>query len=267
MTIDIGGTKTLIAIFNNTGTITEQIKFPTAQEYDQFKIDLATNVEKLATKELVAAAVAAPGKIDHERGLMIVGGNLPWQNVPIQGDVQTLLTIPCVLENDAKTAALAEAQTVIEQYRKVAYLTISTGVGLGVCIDGVLDPGLLDTEPGRMPLQYEQAMLPWEDIASGKALVARTGMKASDLDDLAAWDHHALQIAKGLICVLAIVQPDVVVIGGGVGNHLDKFKPFLDKHLNDLKNPSIPIPAIIESARPEEAVIYGCYELARQIKT
>ena len=60
--------------------------------------------------------------------------------------------------------------------------------------------------------------------------------------------------------LLAIVQPELIIFGGGVGTYLEKFQKYLMEELNSVKNPLVPVPPIIKAKRPEEAVIYGCYE-------
>lgn len=261
--VDIGGTKTLVAVFNEEGRVVEQSKFSTPKEYDEFLIQLADTVDKLSTDDFRSVGVAAPGKIDHKQGLMTVAGNLPWRNTPLQADLEKVFHAPVRLENDAKAATVAEARAAGPNYPKVVYITISTGVGAGVCVDGKLVSALDDAEPGWMSVDHNGEMTPWEKIASGQALVTNTGKRASDLEDPEAWDMHARNVAKGMIAIIAIVQPDLIVLGGGVGNHLEKYEKPLMKYLRSYENPSVPIPPIKKSAHPEEAVIYGCYELAK----
>jgi glucokinase len=64
--------------------------------------------------------------------------------------------------------------------------------------------------------------------------------------------------------LLAIIQPEVVIIGGGVGTHFDKYGKLLETELKKYQTPLVPIPPIRAAQRPEEAVIYGCYELVKE---
>lgn len=261
--VDIGGTKTLIIVFNQAGKVVEQVKFPTPANYDEFLTVLTNNVANLSTKEFQAAGVAAPGKIDHKQGRMVAAGNLTWADEPVRRDLEKLFHAPVVLENDAKTAALAEARYAGPNYETVVYITISTGVGIGVCENGKLDKALENAEIGWMSIEHEGKVVPWEKIASGSAIVAKYGKRASDLDDPAAWESISRNIAKGLIAVIAMTQPDLIVFGGGVGNHLEKFKEPLVRNLKKYENPMVAIPPIKKSSHPEEAVAYGCFELAK----
>ena len=140
--VDIGGTKTLIAVFNAAGKIVEQIKFPTPVAYDSFLLELASTVDNLSTKDYRAVGAAAPGRIDHERGLLIEAGNLGWKDEQLQADLEKLFHAPVVIENDAKTATVSEARAVLNAYEKVVYITVSTGINIGFCVNGVLDRGM-----------------------------------------------------------------------------------------------------------------------------
>src|SRR3990167_1188894 len=183
---------------------------------------------------------------------MIAAGNLAWKNAPIQHDLTDVFNAPVIFENDAKTAALAEAIAAGSKYSTVVYITVSTGIGIGVCENQKLDRALEDAEVGWMSVEYKGQILPWEKIASGSAIVKQYGKRASEIDDKAIWDEISSKLALGLISVIAIIQPDLIVFGGGVGSHLDKFKEPLVKHLKQYENPMVPIPPIIKSSRSEE---------------
>lgn len=263
--IDIGGTKTLLACLDNHGVIKESLKFPTPKEYAEFVQLLANNVATLSTQEFVACGVGVPGRLDRKNGIGIAMGNLPWENVPIRADVEKLVKCPVVIENDAKLAALSEAMLVKDKYDRVVYITISTGIGVGVVVNQQIDPYLADAEPGKMPLEHNGKMAPWESFASGHAIVARYGKMAKDIKDDATWKHIAHDIAAGLIDVIAVVQPQIVIMGGSVATYFDKFDDFLIAALHKYEVPLIPIPPIIHAQRPEEAVVYGCYDLAKSL--
>ncbi len=262
--VDVGGTKTLVAVFSAGGKIVEQIKFPTAQDYEEFKIDLANTVAKLSTKEFLRAAVAIPGKVDRESGVGIRFGNLPWANVPIGQDAEKIFHAPAVVENDAKLGGFSEALLLKGKYKKVLYLTISTGIGIGLIIDGKIDTDISDSGGRSILLEHRGKLTPWEDFASGRAIVARYQKRADEIDDPAIWKAIVKDFAGGIIDLVAVMAPDVVVIGGGVGSHFDKFGPLLIERLKQYEIPMMPIPPIVAAKHPEEAVIYGCYEYAKQ---
>lgn len=261
--IDIGGTKTLIAVFDSKGLVTEEIKFPTPHNYEEFLTELAANVAKLATNNFKAFCVAAPARINREHGVAMVFGNLPWVEVPILADVEKIVQAPGVIENDTKLAALSEA-LLEKKFKKILYVTISTGIGGGLVTNGAIDPDFQDNEIGHMLLEHRGRLVRWEDFASGRAIVEHFGKKASEITDPQDWYIIARNIAIGLIDVIASLTPQLIIIGGGVGTHFPKFQTRLDEQLKLYETPMFSIPPIIQAKRPEEAVVYGCYALVKK---
>lgn len=263
--IDIGGTKTLIAVFTEDGKLKEQTKFLTPPKYADFIKELALNVAKLSTHDFKAVCVAVPGLVDRKNGIGIAFGNLDWENVSIQADVEHILKTPTLIENDANLAALSEARLILKKYKKALYVTISTGIGSGFIINGKIAPQFADAEVGHMLLEHGGKLQRWQDFASGRAIVKKFGKKASAIsaDDSDAWYIISRNIALGLIDLIATLTPDAIILGGGVGSHYDKFIGRLNEQLAIYDNPMIALPPIIKAKRAEEAVIYGCYELAK----
>lgn len=262
--IDIGGTKTLVAVFDQEKNIVEQHKFLTNHDYELFKIDLAKTVAGLSTSDFLRAVVAVPGLVDRKRGIGLHFGNLPWENAPIQKDVEHIFSCPVLIENDANLAGLGEAVELMNPKQKVLYITVSTGIGGGYVTNGKIDPKFEDAEIGHMKLEYKGHLEDWEHFASGSAIYKKYGKKASEIDDPQVWYMISRNLAIGIINVVATMTPDVIVIGGGVGSHFDKFKDRLDEQLRIYETPLLTIPPIIQARHPEEAVLFGCYEFARQ---
>jgi predicted NBD/HSP70 family sugar kinase len=265
LAIDVGATKTLLAVFSKDGKVLHEQKLATNQKYQPFLSELRTalQAEKFKKHQISAACCAIPGKVDRQSGIGITFGNLPWQNASMVTDIEKLINGQVFLENDANLAGLFEALT-HKKYKKVLYITLSTGIGSGFIVEGKIDPSFADAEVGHMVLEHEGKLKTWEDFASGEALVERFGKKAEQLDNPFAWKSYAKDVARGLDVLLAVLQPDVVIFGGGVGAHLEKFAEPLNKELQKFSNNMVPIPPIIQADKAEEAVIYGCYAFVRQ---
>jgi predicted NBD/HSP70 family sugar kinase len=266
LAIDIGGTKTLCAVLDVGKHIVEQQKFPTNKDYRTFLQDVKNCFESFRTKNFKKCVCASPGAIDRVAGKLVLCGNLPWEGLPLRDDIHSLLNTEVYLENDAKLAALGEA-VLLPEYRRVLYITVSTGIGGGLVIDGRLDPNALDAEYGRMLLEHEGKLALWEDFASGKAIVAKFGKRASEITDQRSWYIIARNIAIGLVDVIAATNPEVVVIGGGVGSHFSKFSEHLIEEVTLYTDKMLKVPKIVGAQHPEEAVVYGCFEYAKQHTT
>lgn len=266
LAIDIGGSKTLLAVFSETGELVKKHKFPTDSDYARFLGHLEDVIStEFADYAFRSCCCAPPGLIDPKRGIVKHFGNLKWANLPLKEDVKRLLGGTAVfMQNDAKLAGLSEALLLHKKYNKVLYLTIGTGIGDGIIIDGKIDPELSDSEAGQMVIEHDGELVRWEDIASGRAIVKRFGKKAADIDDPGVWKEYVKALAKGLDPLFAVIQPDVLIIGGGVGTHYEKFGKLLEQELTKYENDMVKIPPILKAKRPEEAVIYGCYDYIKQ---
>jgi len=264
--IDVGGSKTLFAVFDTSGKVITEHKIQTPRNYEELKAEIAKTIRgELAQYQFSHCCCAVPGWLDFKNGIVVAFGNLPWQNIHIKNDLAMIMPGTTILiHNDAKLAGLSEALILQGRYRKVLYLTISTGIGGGIIIDGVIDPDFANFEPGQMMFDYQGKPTQWEDFASGRALKVRTGKLASEIEDEAIWKEFSKLVVVGLEELLATVQPDVVIFGGGVGAHYDKFSQFLEEGLQAIKNPLVPIPPLVKAQRPDEAVIFGCYDYIKQ---
>jgi glucokinase len=261
--VDIGGSKTLVGVLNDDGVVTEKIRFQTPQNYEDFLKELKKTVASLHTSDFKAGCIAVPGKLDRARGIGEYFGNLPWHNVSIQADAERIFHCPIVIENDANLGALSESM-LLPKDKRILYVTISTGIGTGFVFGRTIDPDLVNSEGGHMLLEHHGKLVPWEEFASGRAIVKRFGKKAADITDEAIWHRIAHDLTIGFMELIAITQPDIIIIGGSVGAYLDRFKTFLVEELKQYSNPLIAIPVFQQAARPDEAVLYGCYDLAHE---
>jgi predicted NBD/HSP70 family sugar kinase len=106
--------------------------------------------------------------------------------------------------------------------------------------------------------------VPWESFASGHAIVERYGKMARDITSDSTWETISRDLAKGLVELIAVCEPEVIVIGGGVGSYFDRYEKHLKKALTRYDIPLLKMPDIVAAQRPEYAVVYGCYDLAKQ---
>lgn len=262
--IDVGGTKTLVASLTNEGVITETFKFPTPKTYAHFVLELRHGLANLKTQDFKAVGIAIPGRVDRKHGTGIGFGNLPWKNVAVETTIQRIVHAPVIVENDANAAALSEAMLLNHKHNVVLYVTIGTGIGTGLITNGQIDPEHKDMEGGLMLLEHKGKLMEWEEFASGHAIYKQFGKKASEITSDHDWKIISRNLAFGMINLIAITQPDVIVLGGGIGTSYPKYKKHLQEILKKYETPLTPIPPIVEAQRPEEAVVYGCYDLAKQ---
>jgi glucokinase len=182
--IDIGGTKTLVAVLTNHGVIKEQVKFPTPRDYDVFLSQLDETLASFPAREFIVGGLGMPVTVfDRKHARATSFGNLPWRNVPVQHDVERICGCPMAVENDAKLAGLSEAMLLKDTYSRVLYITVSTGIGIALINDGLIDTNVGDGGGAAMLIEHQGKLAPWESFASGHAIVERYGKKAMDIND------------------------------------------------------------------------------------
>lgn len=263
ITIDTGGTKTLVAGFNTDGSRGKTVKFATPANPDEYTSQLRSVLqEHFRDENIDAISLALPGVIKDKTAVWF--GNLNWKNFDAEAALAGVLgdNIPLLVDNDANLAGLAETRSLNPMPYSSLYATISTGIGVGLTINGKIDPGMSRSEAGHIVLEYEGALDKWEKFASGKSLYNRYGKFARDITDPEDWQDISDRISRGFLAVIPIIQPDVIIIGGSIGTYFDRYGSYLQALLKDRLPSYLDCPPFYQAKDPEEAVIYGCYHNA-----
>jgi glucokinase len=218
--VDIGGTKIATGVVNDRAEVSGVRSRPTLAR-DGYDVSIAQvwgAIEESLSKEITAIGICAPGPLNPKTGVILNPPNLPgWRNIPLQEMAEARFGMPVRVENDCNAAGLAEARFgAAKGCNNVFYAAIGTGIGSGIVIDGKIYHGKhgAAAEGGHVSIDYESETVcrcgsPGciEALASGHVL-ERLG--AYDLDKLAT------QIGAWLGSVVSLLDPDIVVIGGGV---------------------------------------------------
>lgn len=222
----MGGTKTVVAIGNESGEVIEELRFETTDGEETF----GRAIKWLRGKgEPSAIGVAAFGPVSvnpdsPDYGSMLATPKPGWRGFSIRKALADAFPDASFgLDTDVNAAALAEADGVSD----LIYITIGTGIGGGVLSGGRLIHGALHPEfghwhPVRAPGDEFEGVCPFhkcclEGLASGPAIEKRWGKEAKDLPaDHQAWDFETHYLAEAVMTLLATVSPRRIVIGGGV---------------------------------------------------
>jgi glucokinase len=185
--IDIGGTKIAVGIVDSEGRVRMRAETPTAPEqgYPAALQRMTTMLRDAISQsggQMNGIGIGATGPIDPGAGVFGDVGNLPgWKGAPLAADLAGEFEVPVVMENDADAAALGEATWGAGRGKKsFIYVTISTGIGAGVVLEGRLYRGAGGAHPeiGHQvidtsgPSCYCRAQGCWESLASGPAMEA-----------------------------------------------------------------------------------------------
>lgn len=271
--VDVGGTKTLIELFEDgpEPVSKQRIKRPTPDTYEEFKELIKDSVQSFNFENsLQAACFAIPGPISTDGKSVGSLGNKDWgTNIPVVDDFSQLLNCAVLIHNDAKLGALSEAISGASQnYPVSTYITISTGIGIGVTVNGKIEPEMSRDEVGMMPFIKNGKAIVWEDFASARAFNERFGQYISEVNDPKILDDFCKDIALGLSHIALTINSDIVVIGGPVGSEFEKFGPYIRKHLEtylSVKKTLLAAPKLVQAKYPNDCVIRGCFYAAKQL--
>ncbi len=267
ITIDTGGTKTLVSSFGKNGKMGESIKFPTpASTKEYVKLLKETVRTQYSHNEVDVIVLALPGII--KDGVAVWCNNLGWANFNAAKELHDMLPgVPLLVENDANLAGLAETRALNPVPVSSLYVTVSTGIGSGVITNGFIDPGLRHSEAGRALVEYDGRVQSWETFASGQAITKVYKKFARDITSKRTWRQISDRISRGFLAVIPIIQPEVIIIGGSVGTSFERYGDMLKQILTEHLPPHIPCPKIVSAQHPEQAVVYGCYYYGKDYLT
>ena len=262
VTVDTGGTKTLVTSFEQDGTRGELIKFATPEHVDAYVALLReTLTAHYGGQPVEAIVIALPGIV--KDGVAVWCNNLHWKDFDARTAFAGVLGgAPVYIENDANLAGLAETRALDPVPTSSLYVTISTGIGTGIITNGQIDPGLRYSEGGRSLVEFDGMVREWESFASGKAIFTAYGQYARDITSERSWRQIADRISRGFLAIIPFVQPDVIIIGGSIGTYFDRYGAQLEALLQEKLPAHISCPRVVAARHPEEAVIYGCYYYA-----
>jgi fructokinase len=229
--VETGGTWCVCALGSGPGEILAEEQFPTT-EPEPTLARIATFFE--AHPGVKAMGVASFGPVDLDPGSATWGyvTTTPkpgWQHVSVGGAIRERLGIPVAFDTDVNAAALSEQRWgAARGSRSVCYLTVGTGIGAGLVIDGRPWHGLVHPEGGHMRIPHDRERDPfggtcpmhgdcWEGLASGSSIAARWQARPEELDDdHPAWALEAEYLALGIVNLALVASPERVVAGGGV---------------------------------------------------
>ena len=264
--IDLGGTNIAAGLVDESGKILADISIPTGAERDYKEIvkDMADVSKKVIAKagvsesEVKAVGIGCPGSIDNANGVCTYANNLNMEHAQIAKEFRKYFDVPVNLENDANAAAYGEYEINGNGAKSFVFVTLGTGVGGGVVLDGKIFRGFngVGAEIGHtvMVSDGEQCSCGrkgcWEAYASVTALIRQTkaameknpnslmhkfaedegkvsGMtaflaaKQGDEAGQAVVDKYFEYVGEGITNMVNIFQPEKIVIGGSISKEGD----------------------------------------------
>ena len=281
LTIDIGGTKFSMAVFDGDRMIRRESD---ATDREGGRDWMLTRIAGIAggwqrEMKLDCCGIGFGGPVDFAGQRVFrsthVGG---WSDFPLRDELQRTLGLPAIMDNDANVGALGEAKYGAGRgYASIFYMTLSTGIGGGIYIDGGIWRGAdsYAGELGHMTIRPDGpeclcgAHGCFERMCSGLWLERDYGKSAKELmGDAAFVGRYVVDLALGLKACIMLLNPARVVIGGGIGKAGDAlFVPLrceLRRRITDWSAARIDV---APAGLADDSVLYGALALTGELKT
>jgi len=243
--LEAGGTKMVCAVGNAQGKILERVSIPTRTPEET----MPEMLNYFRGKDLGAIGIGCFGPIDLDRrspeyGTIMSSPKLNWRNFPIYRRFREELDLPVGIDTDVNAAALGEAVWgCTREVSNSIYITVGTGVGLGVIINGRPYHGMIHPEGGHIFMDRRpddpmvRGVCPYhpnclEGLASGPAIERRWGRKAEELTDCTAvWEMEAYYMAQAICSYIMMISPERIILGGGV-MHQQQMLPLVRREVH-----------------------------------
>ena len=247
--IELGGTKMVLAVSDDDGTLFDRVSIPTTTPEET----LSRLHDYFSDKKILSLGIASFGPVDLNKnsetyGYITSTPKVLWQNTDVLGYFKDL-NVPLGFDTDVNGACLGEVRYGAGKgLSNVIYGTIGTGVGFGIYLNNQLLHGLLHPETGHMLLRKHEidkdfhGPCPFHDncletLASGPSIEKRWHKSARELyDDKQVWDLEAYYISEALVNCILCYSPERIILGGGVMHNEELVKLIRIKVLEKLNN-------------------------------
>ena len=244
--IDIGGTETKIGLVDIHQKLIVQTSMPTAserpakeiiREIGEKALELL-DAQGIAMDQCVGAGIGVPGTVVRKTGVVRYSNNIRWENVPLAKDMENYLPIPIQIANDADCAALGEAYAGAgKECQDVVMLTLGTGVGSGIILDGEIYEGKGGSEFGHMVIIENGEPCTCGRKGCLEAYVSATALKRDAKRAAGTWrtpeeifraaaegdaqmqevvDAYIRRLGIGIVNIVNIFRPQLVLLGGEI---------------------------------------------------
>ena len=279
--LEAGGTKMVCAVGDEQGQVLERISIPTVSPEET----MPRMIDFFRKYHIEALGIGCFGPINPVKGTALYGyitstPKLFWQNYNIVGAFEETLGCPVGFDTDVNASMLGEVTFgAARGLDSCIYVTIGTGVGVGVYVNGGLLHGMMHPEAGHILLQRHSAdtyagKCPFhgnclEGMAAGPAIEERWGAKGTELSGRQeVWELEAYYVAQACVNYTLTYAPRRIILGGGV-MHQEQLFPIIRRQYRELMADYVDTPElrdigsyIVPCSLNDNQGIMGCLQLA-----
>jgi fructokinase len=285
--VETGGTWTVCALGTGPDDIRAEAEFGTRSPEETLDQVVQFFCDRGEGAGAEAIGIGSFGPVDADRSSPTWGSvtSTPkpgWEHTPVATVIGDALGVPVAFDTDVNAAAIGEfCWGAGRGVSSLCYLTVGTGVGAGLLVDGRPVRGLVHPEVGhiRVPvLDPFPGVCPvhgncWEGLASGPAIEERWGASPAELpDEHEAWPLEAEYLALGILSIVLVASPELIVVGGGVLER-SELLPMVRERLRDLNGGYLETPSLgsaidrylVSPALGDRAGVLGAIALAQTL--
>jgi glucokinase len=293
---DVGGTTIECGLFNVDGEllnaktlITSEVIPSDVAECLAQEMNRRMNVQGITMEEVCCIGLGVPGLVDTETGMVLKAPSFKWNRYPLGEKLNEILCIPVFVGNDVNTGLLGEVEKGnLQNVKHALYLMIGTSIGAGLLINGevyagsqfsageagymvtdkdVLPDGFTPARPGYGYLSTQAGgfgiAVKYKKV-TGRSVTTKQLFKLAEEGDFAAgkiMDDAVRHLTAAIINAAAILNPEVILLGGGVGSELTPYLSKIDENLEKY----VPVkPELRISTMQNRSVLYGAFALCRK---
>lgn len=300
LAVDIGGTSIECGLFDSSGNLfwtsmlhTMEVLQGDVAEYVADELRRKMDENEILCEEVYGLGIGVPGIVEVESGVVLKAPSLKWDHYPLKEKLQRLLQLPVYIGNDVNTGLLGEVEAGgLQHVQHAIYMMIGTSIGVALLLNGEVyeghqfsagEAGYMITDKSVLRDGFQPARPGYGFLSSkaggfgmaheykkktGKHVSAQELFSLVEKEDEAAVnivDEAVDHITSALINMTTILNPEVILLGGGVGRelslYLGRIEGNLEKH--------VPYkPKLRISSMQNHSVLYGAFSLCqKQVKS
>ena len=269
--VDLGGTKVSVgAVAGGEVRRMARRDVPSEEAAEVVLASIVDTIAEVFDASVVGIGCGVPSVVDVDEGIVFEVENIPsWREVHLKAALEDRFGVPAAVNNDANAFVVGEHVFGKGQgFRHLVGMTLGTGLGTGVIIEGRLYSGA-NCGAGEIGMMAHKGMT-LEDYCSGQLFPREYGApgevvfdraRAGDAEALAAFERFGRELAEAVMVALYAYDPEALILGGSISSAFEYFEAGLRQGLEAFAYPHVVERLLIARSELENAAVLGAAAL------
>lgn len=278
--VDLGGTNVRAAAVRGGKIVARAVRRISGKAAEEVVLgEIFETIDEVIGGEVSGIGIGVPSVVDVERGIVYAVENIPaWREVPLKDKLESRYGCPACVNNDANAFALGELHFGKGRgYRNMVGLTIGTGLGAGIIIDGRLysGPNCGAGEIGSIPYRdatverYAAGQFFQHEAGAGGDVVFDRALRG-DAEALRLFHAFGLELGHAILTILYAYDPELIVLGGSISRAYRFFEAGMRERLKSFAYQHVLETLVIAPSETEDAATLGaaalCIDAAARVR-